>query len=154
MKDDSPIHETNPFLEDFTIPFVRVIHASVPLNKENLEKHDYYDVEQTRATRWYRKTDFDAIKGLHPSTCLLVLYIMYNIGNDAVDIALDEKTLVREVGMSVRTIRTMKKDLVRNNIIAKRTRSRYWINPRFFASESRLHLYPDNIKKVATIRKR
>ncbi len=145
----------NPFVETLVVGYVRWIKRDVPLSKTELEPGDYYDVESERCTRIYRNKE--RLKDLFEmkfGATRLYLWIVYHISDDATAIRLDDKTLAQEFDCSERSIERMRMELTRAAVIARKHQNEFWINPRFFASNSRLILYPQCTVKVATYREK
>lgn len=144
----------NPFTATLVVPFVRVIKRDVPLNKEELEVGDYYDIESEKSSRVYRNKEHlnELMEMKHGSK--LYLWMLYRISEDAVSIRLDDKMLATELNCSERTVERMRSDLMKAAVIARKQYNEYWINPRFFASDSRLKLFPGHILQVALIREK
>ena len=141
----------NPFTENLTIPFVRHIKRDVPLGKE-LEVGDFYDVEAEKCSRVYRKSHnlADLMSMKHGSK--LFLWMLYRISEEAISICLDDKTLAIEFGCSERTVERMRADLLQAAVIARKQYNEYWVNPRFFASDNRMKLFPGHTTQVALVR--
>lgn len=143
----------NPFLETLSIPYLRVIKRDVPVWKEDLKAGDYYEVEKMSSTRLYRDADnFLTLLEMSSSTLKIVFWIMYHIRADATSIRLDDKKLSELLGCTERQFRRVRTELIAKALIAKRQENEYWINPRYFAADSRLKLYKENTHLVTTIR--
>lgn len=141
----------NPFTELLVINYIRFIKRDVPEYKTDLQPGDYYDVEQQKATRLYRvNAHCNMMMELSAPGVKLVVWIMYHLQDNAVSIKLNEKKLCAEVfKCSERQFRRTKAELIKAAIIAKKENNDYWVNPRYFASESRLKLYPECAVRVA-----
>lgn len=145
----------NPFTQTLVVNYVRYIKRDVSILKQDLDPGDYYDVEQQPATRVYRSKDnYEVIRQLGPLGSKLYLWIIHNVQSDAVTVKLNELALAELFGYSGRHVARMKSELIRAAIIAKKESNEYWINPRYFASNSRLKLYPENCVRVATLREK
>lgn len=145
----------NPFTQTLVVGFIRIIKRDVPINKQDLVNGDYYDVEQQPASRVYRsKETYEIVKGLKPLGSKLYLWMIHNIQPGAVTIKLNESSLSELFGYSSRHITRMRTELIKAAIIAKKEANEYWVNPRYFAADSRLKLYPANTLLVATTREK
>jgi hypothetical protein len=141
----------NPFIENFTVRFVRHIKRDVPLNKE-LEEGDFYDVEAEKCSRVYRKLENLADLMIMKHGSRLFLWMLYRISEDAISVKLDDKNLAMELKCSERTVERMRAELLEAAVIAKKQYNEYWVNPRFFASDNRLKLFPGHTLQVALVR--
>lgn len=142
----------NPFLETFTIPYIRLIKRDVPGYKE-LESNDYVEIEQERYTRVYRERgQFEyLIANLSFTGLKMYTWLVYNLAIGADSIALDDVELTRVLGCSDRHVARMRKEMIQFAILAKKKENQYWVNPRFFATESRLKIYPQCKQLVTSV---
>lgn len=144
----------NPFTETLIVPFVRVIKRDVQVGKE-LKVGDYYDIEATDYTRVYRdKECLEAVMKLSAPALKLFTYLIYTIPEGAITIRLNEKDLMILMDCSDRSVNRMKRDLIGAAVLAKKEANVYWVNPRYFASKSRLTLFLANTLQVALIREK
>lgn len=147
--------QRNPFLETLVVPYVRVIRRDTPINKTELDEGDYYEFEAQDATRVYRNANTYKVVGqLTAAGTRLLMWMMYNISDDAVTVKLNEQGLSELFEISSRQIARMKAELISAAIIAKKEYNEYWINPKYFASGNRMKLYPGNTLLVATRREK
>lgn len=144
----------NPFLATLAVEFVRVIKRDVPPGKP-LVDGDYYDVETVEATRVLRDKEMMNIVMQLPAPALkLYMYLIYNIQDGAVTVKLDDLKLMQLFDCTDRTVLRMRQALVSAAILAKMKQNVYWVNPRFFASKSRLKLYSAHTVQVALVREK
>lgn len=137
----------NPFLETLIVPYIRCIKPEVGVMQqiEGLEEGDYFDVEVEKSTRLYRSPQRLAdMLQLSSYGLRLAIWIMYNVNEDSISIRLDDLKLSGTFQCSGRQVARMRTDLLKASILAKKKENEYWINPRFFAADSRLKLYPEN----------
>lgn len=148
-------HPINPFLSSMYFKLNMIVSES---NDKRTPKDNivYYKGEEYRFLKYFEAEKPTKLYGggelmellsnnkLTPDACRILLYIVCKIGEKSSSVHLSADIMQNELGYSKTHYQDYLKELVRHRIIAKRSKSLYWVNPMIFFRGNRYERFAES----------
>lgn len=128
----------NPFIENLTIELVKFnqkvnyIHNREIDNLSGIEIINNFTVEKQDCVKlYYTPYDDKFFSSFSSKTKEVIFYIMLNLEKEKDFILLDMEKVTKKTGISKNSFYKSIKDLIIAGLICKKSKSEYWINPKY-----------------------